>query len=143
MIDLCDELLGEKGLRQHRFPWLLGDSGVSGRCVALPVDAFYRGHGLVVEYRERQHDEPVTFFDRRATLSGVPRGEQRRLYDMRREEESPRNGLRLVIVRPRDLDADGRGRLYRNRATDLAVLRDLLRTVGDPPEAAPPLPESA
>jgi hypothetical protein len=121
-------LLGEKACRQHRFPWLLGDPGSTGRRVALPVDAYYPAYGLVVEYRERQHDEPVAFFDRRDTLSGVTRGEQRRLYDVRRETEIPRQGLKLLIVKPGDLDADGQGRLNRRRATDLAALRDLLTT---------------
>lgn len=36
VIDLCDEVLGMKSSRQHRFPFLLGDSGN-----ALPVDAYY------------------------------------------------------------------------------------------------------
>lgn len=36
VIGLCDEILGSRALRQHRFPFLVGDSGVP-----LPVDAFY------------------------------------------------------------------------------------------------------
>jgi hypothetical protein len=136
-------LLGEKACRQHRFPWLLGDPGSTGRRVALPVDAFYPASGLVVEYRERQHDEPVAFFDRRDTLSGVTRGEQRRFYDVRREKEIPRHGFKLLIVKPRHLNADAQGRLHRTRTTDLQALRDLLRTVGDAPEPAVPPPESA
>ena len=41
IIDLCDAVLGKKAIRQHRFPFLLGDAGPSGRRVLLPVDAFY------------------------------------------------------------------------------------------------------
>jgi hypothetical protein len=118
VVDLCDEVLGQRGARQHRFPWLVGDSGTS-----LPVDAYYAHHQLVVEYRERQHTEAVPFFDRRMTVSGVGRGEQRALYDRRREEEIPRHGLRLVVVMAAELDADRRGRLRRSREHDLAVLR--------------------
>lgn len=121
VIGMCDETLGEEGRRQHRFDWLLGDPGASGGRVRLPVDAYYPEHNLVVEYRERQHDEPVAHFDKpdRLTVSGVHRGDQRRLYDERREALIPEHGLRLVIIRPSDLAADSRGRLLRHRAADL------------------------
>jgi hypothetical protein len=86
VIDLCNEILGERARRQHCFDWLLGDPGTSGGRLRLPVDAYYRDHGLIVEYQERQHDEPVAHFDKpdRMTASGVHRGEQRKLYDRRR-----------------------------------------------------------
>jgi hypothetical protein len=128
VLDLCDELLGEPGLRQHRFEWLLGDPGAAGRSVKLPVDAYYPQNRLVLEYRERQHDEPVGHFDKpdKLTVSGVHRGEQRRLYDDRREELIPLHGLRLVIVRPSDLDATAAGRLRETRANDLDALRRIL-----------------
>ncbi|GGY54172.1 hypothetical protein [Streptomyces omiyaensis] len=128
VVGLCDRVLGEVALRQHRFDWLLGDAGASGRRVRLPVDAYWPGRGLVVEYRELQHDRPVPHFDKpdRLTVSGVHRGEQRALYDARRESEIPAHGLRLVVVRPADLDADGRGRLRRSEAADLAALRTIL-----------------
>lgn len=133
VVALCDEVLGEKSTTQHRFEWLLGDPGANGRRVRLPVDAYWPGHRLVVEYRERQHDEPVAHFDKpdRLTVSGVHRGEQRALYDARREAEIPAHGLRLVIIRPADLDADVRGRLRRNRDADMPVIRRVLTASGD------------
>src|SRR5438093_11505360 len=73
VIDLCDDALGARAIRQHRFPWLVGGPGASGRVVQLPVDAYYPDRDLVVEYRERQHYESITFFDRRQTVSGVSR----------------------------------------------------------------------
>ena len=36
VIDLCDEVLGRKASRQHRFDFLTGDTGKR-----LPVDAYY------------------------------------------------------------------------------------------------------
>jgi hypothetical protein len=128
VIDLCDEVLGERGLRQPRFHWLRGDPAQSGSSVALPVDAYYPEHQIVVEYRERQHDEPVPHFDKpdHVTVSGVSRGAQRRIYDQRREALIPANGLRLVVVGPADLVADHRGRLRRDRSIDLESLRQLL-----------------
>ncbi|MFD9203692.1 hypothetical protein ACFWDP_36165 [Streptomyces anthocyanicus] len=127
VVGLCDLVLGERALTQHTFDWLLGDPGAGGRRVRLPVDAYWPGHGLVVEYRELQHDRPVPHFDKpdRLTVSGVHRGEQRALYDARREVEIPAHGLRLVVVRPADLPADGRGRLRRSEKADLAALRKL------------------
>lgn len=129
VIDLCDEVLSEPARRQYCFPWLVGDPGQSGTRRALPVDAYYEGHGLVVEYQERQHTEATPFFDRRQTVSGVGRGAQRRLYDERRKTEIPAHGLRLVIVMLGDLDADRRGRLLRNGTHDRQVLPKLFQTV--------------
>lgn len=128
VVDLCDTILGESASRQHRFSWLTGDPGRDGRRRTLPVDAYYAQHGLVVEYQERQHNEPVAHFDKpdRLTVSGVHRGIQRRIYDERRAVEIPAHGLRLIVVRPSDLASDGRGRLLRIRAPDSTALRALL-----------------
>lgn len=128
-MDLLDELLGERALREHRFEWLRGDPGPSGQRAKLPVDAFYPRHRLVVEYWEYQHDQPSAFFDKRdrLTVSGVHRGEQRARYDRRRQEEIPRHGLRLLIVRARELSCDKRGRLLRDAKHDRVELARLLR----------------
>ena len=126
VVDLCDEMLGERGLRQHRFDWLLGDAGRRGP-VRLPGDAYYPKVGLVIEYRERQHDEPVPFMDKQDTISGVKRGEQRREYDHRREQLIPEHGLRLIVTRPSDVRDDSRGRLRRDdRQADLEAMRGVL-----------------
>lgn len=133
VLDLCDELLGEQGLRQHRFDWLLGDPGAHGRRVKLPVDAYWPEQRLVVEYREIQHDQPVPHFDKpdRLTVSGVHRGAQRALYDARRDTLIPQHGIRLVVIRPADLAADARGRLRRSRVADLRAVRGILAPGGD------------
>ncbi|MEU1536227.1 hypothetical protein [Streptomyces fagopyri] len=134
MMNLCDMALGETGLREHRFDWLLGDPGTSGRRAKLPVDAYWPGHQLVVEYRELQHDQPVPHFDKpdKLTISGVHRGEQRALYDARRDTDIPAHGLRLVAIRPADLNANNQGRLTsRNPESDLEVVRKLLARASD------------
>ncbi|MFF7361567.1 hypothetical protein [Streptomyces sp. NPDC008125] len=133
VVGLCNQVLVETALTQHRFDWLLGDPGSGGGRARLPVDAFWPGHHLVVEYREIQHDQPVAHFDKpdRLTVSGVHRGKQRALYDARRESQIPAHGLRLVVIRPADLDADRRGRLHRNPDRDLEKVRKLLARTSD------------
>ncbi|MEV6480917.1 hypothetical protein [Streptomyces sp. NPDC051576] len=133
VVGLCSQVLGETALAQHKFDWLLGDPGTGGRRAKLPVDAYWPGHQLVVEYRELQHDQPMPHFDKpdRLTVSGVHRGEQRARYDARRETEIPAHGLRLIVIRPADLDADGRGRLRRSQETDLAALTKILARRSD------------
>jgi hypothetical protein len=128
VIDLCERVLSSPALRQHTFDWLLGDPGKSGSRRRLPVDAYWPDHDLVVEYRELQHDMPMPHFDKphRMTVSGVHRGEQRALYDARRDEGIPAHGMRLVVIKPSDLDATARGRLRRNMDHDLAAIRRLL-----------------
>ena len=121
VIDLCDEILNLKAKRQHRFPFLLGDSGKG-----LPVDAYYEEMNLVVEYCERQHSEAVPFFDRRLTVSGVGRGEQRRIYDERRREILPQHGIRLVSIAFSDFEYDGRKRIVRDRQRDITIIKKKL-----------------
>lgn len=126
VIDLCDHLLGMKALRQWRFPFLLGDPGRNGRCIRLPVDAFYPEISLVVEYHERQHGESVPFFDRRITAAGISRGEQRRLYDERRRAVLPEHGMRLAVICYSELAHTGARRLLREREYDgLAIVAAL------------------
>ena len=121
ILDLCDELLGCRAERQHRFSFLRGDSG---RC--LPVDAFYLELGLVIEYRERQHSEAVAFFDRRLTVSGMSRGEQRARYDQLRRDVLREQGLHLIELTVTEFLHTGRKRLRRARTEDVNVLRQRL-----------------
>ena len=121
ILDLSDELLGCRAERQHRFSFLRGDSG---RC--LPVDAFYLELGLVIEYRERQHSEAVAFFDRRLTVSGMSRGEQRARYDQLRRDVLREQGLHLIELTVTEFLHTGRKRLRRARTEDVNVLRQRL-----------------
>ena len=125
VIDLCDEVLGAKASRQHKFDFLRGD-GKPGR--QLPVDAYYPLFNLVVEYRERQHTESVAFFDKKATVSGVSRGEQRRIYDKRRRDVLPKHGIRIVEISYSDLKHDSRKRLVRDRQNDLEVIKRIFQS---------------
>lgn len=126
VLDHCDAILGEAARRQHRFDFLLGDPGKDGRHRRLPVDAWYSGHNLVVEYRERQHSEAVRFFDRRQTVSGVGRGEQRALYDARRRVVLAEQGIRLVEIDYSHFSFDRAKRIIR-QARDRVIIAGLLQ----------------
>jgi hypothetical protein len=126
IIDLCDQILGVSALRQHRFPFLVGDPDKRGICRKLPVDAFYENLNLVVEYRERQHSEVVKFFDRRMTNSGVYRGEQRRIYDQRRRDILPQHGIELIEFDYSIFPHNSHKRLLRIVGQDKAILRNKL-----------------
>ncbi|MBO5629886.1 MAG: TFIIB-type zinc ribbon-containing protein [Aeriscardovia sp.] len=123
VINLCDEILGLKASRQHTFDFLRGD-GTPGR--KLPVDAYYPELNLVVEYRERQHTESVAFFNKKNTVSGVSRDEQRRIYDQRRRDVLPQHGIQLVEISYADMKHDGQKRLVRDFQADKKVLQSLL-----------------
>lgn len=123
VIDLCDEVLSQKALRQQTFDFLRGD-GKPGK--KLPVDAYYPKLKLVVEYKERQHTESVAFFNKKTTVSGVCRDEQRRIYDQRRRDVLPKHGIQLIEISYTDLMHDSRKRLIRNRQEDIVVIRRLL-----------------
>jgi hypothetical protein len=123
IIDLCDEVLGMKAERQRRFDFLRGDGNPGRR---LPVDAYYPTLNLVIEYREKQHGEPVEFWDKRPTISGISRGRQRLKYDSRRRRVLPRHGIALVELPYADFEHGAGKRLRRNSDRDKKVLRDRL-----------------
>lgn len=127
VLDLCDEILGCISSRQHRFDFLRGDPGKGRRGHPLPVDAYYERLNLVIEYCERQHYEPVDFFDRRRTVGGVSRGEQRRIYDQRRRIKLPENDIEVVELDYRKFKRDARGKIVRDAVHDKVLLRRILQ----------------
>lgn len=119
VIDLCDEILGCRASRQHRFDFLIGDAGTR-----LPVDAYYPELNMVVEYYESQHTESVPLFDNKKTVSGVSRGEQRKKYDRLRQIVLPEHGIKLITISYTDFGTSKR--LKRNNDHDLNVIKDIL-----------------
>jgi len=118
ILDLCDSVLKLKGLRQHRFDFLIGDTGAR-----LPVDIYYPSLNLVIEYREKQHTEEVKFFDKKITASGISRGEQRKKYDALRRRILPKQGIKLIELSYDDFEHTRIKRLVRNKEMDLLVIR--------------------
>lgn len=126
VLELCNEVLGASGRRQATFDWLRGDPSLSRPLgTKLPVDGFWPALKLVVEFQEEQHSKPLPFFDRRHTVSGVGRGEQRRLYDERKHLLIPKHGLRLVVIEKSAFVVRSK-RIVRDPARDIAIVREHL-----------------
>lgn len=123
VLDLCDEVLNLKGLRQHRFDFLVGDSGTR-----LPVDIYYPDLNLVIEYKEQQHTKPNKHFDKpdRLTVSGVHRGEQRKIYDQRRLDVLPQHGINVIEISYSDFEFDRKDKILRDLEKDLEVVKKML-----------------
>jgi hypothetical protein len=129
IVDLCDEMLNLKGKRQYTFDFLRGDSGTNKKGKKLPVDVYYQELNLVVEYLERQHFERVPFFDKpnKITASGVTRGEQRKIYDARRNEVLPKNGIKLIQIPYYNFGLNRSKQLIKNKKEDRKVIFDILK----------------
>ena len=125
VLALCDQVLGAVGLRQHRFDFLRGDPGEQGRCAKFPCDAYYPDYRLVIEYRERQHSEPVAIMDSRLGIGGITRGEQRRRYDERRRVVLGEQQIGLVELDYHMFEYSHRKRLIRT-AADVDVVSKAL-----------------
>jgi hypothetical protein len=122
IIDLCDITLKNKAQRQYRFEFLKGDSGTK-----LPVDAYYSDLNLVIEFREKQHTEEVKFFDKKQTVSGVGRGEQRKIYDQRRRDLLPKHGITLIEIGYDLFEHSKSKKLFRNKENDVKVLLKIFK----------------
>lgn len=127
ILNLCDELLKEKSARQHKFDFLLGDPDKNGICRKLPVDAFYHESNLVIEYRDLQHSEAVPHFDKPnvITVSGVSRGEQRKIYDQRRRDVLKQQGIQLIELDYFLFQCNNHKKLIRNPKDDLSILKEI------------------
>jgi hypothetical protein len=127
VLDIVAEILGEKYEWQKRFDTLLGDPGRKGNRIKLPVDAYFPDSNLIVEYREKQHYQPVSIMDRRMTVSGVPRGEQRKIYDLRKERWATDYSIRILVITYINLAHKPYGRLLRNRDEDRTIIEGLIK----------------
>lgn len=132
VIELCSKVLNqneEDVETQYGFEFLRGDVLKNGVLIEnvgrkLPVDVYYKKLNLVIEYWERQHTEQVKFFDGKKTCDGRTRAEQRVIYDQRRKELLPKNGIKLVIIKYSDFGE--RKRLCRNPERDMAIIKQKL-----------------
>jgi len=130
ILNLCDEILNEKASRQHTFPFLLGDFHKDKKSrTKLPLDGYYKNLNLVIEYREKQHTEEVLHFDNPEvkTVSGVSRGEQRKIYDQRRRDVLLRKEIKLIEINYYAFEYDSQMNIIRNKEKDIEILKEILK----------------
>lgn len=127
ILNLCDELLEEKAIRQHTFDFLVGDFHQDGRTrTELPVDAYYPTLNLVVEYAEKQDTNTVDNPDK-MTVSGVTRAEQRKIYNKRRREVLRKKEINLIEIKYKDFEVNAENKLVRNPERDHKILKKILK----------------
>ncbi len=127
VLDIMAEVLNEKYEWQKRFDTLLGDPGKNGNRRKLPVDAYFPRSNLIIEYWEKQHFKPVDIMDKRITISGVSRGQQRKIYDLRKEKWALDNNVRVIIITYLQLKHKPNGRLLRDKIEDRKVIENILK----------------
>lgn len=60
------------------------------------------------------------------TVSGVHRGDQRRIYDLRKEEWAADNNIEFLVVTYSDLAHKKNGRLIRSADDDKTIIKKLI-----------------
>lgn len=65
------------------------------------------------------------------TISGVHRGEQRKIYDERRRDVLPKNDITLIEFSYSDFNHDRQKRIIRNQKQDSEVVRKILQDYVD------------
>ena len=122
ILDLISLLLNDSYVMNKRFDTLLGDPGISGKRVRLPLDGYFEAYRLIVEYRDRLDCSSFPIIDEKMTISGVPRVLQRQIYDQRKEEWARQNGFHFLVLNCNEFELKKNGCLARNMADDLKVL---------------------
>lgn len=129
VLDLVSNILDEKYEWQKRFDTLLGDPGKGGRRNKLPIDGYFTKLNLIVEYKEKQHFVEVSIMDRRMTVSGVNRGEQRKIYDLRKEKWAKDNNIKFLSIAYTDLKYKNNGKLLKSIEEDKNAIKKLIENV--------------
>ncbi|MDA3892454.1 MAG: hypothetical protein PF517_12385 [Salinivirgaceae bacterium] len=129
VIDLCDEVLKQKAIRQKKFGFLLGDVHKNGKSqTKIPVDAYYEDLQLAVDYKVKEHFEPesTSKHNDKDTVSGMPRSEQRIRYDLRKAKTLPSHGITLICISNSDFSRDDKNKIIRNTENDIKIVQKAL-----------------
>lgn len=117
LVNLCDELLKEKASRKHTFDTLLGRLHKKGKTrTKLPLDAYYEGLKLVIE-----------FFEKKDTDESGEREAQRKFYDQRKKDVLEKKKISLIEINYALFECNSDGRLIREKENDCRVLKGILK----------------
>lgn len=126
VLNLCDQVLKQKGSRLHQFDFLVDDIQTK-----FTVDAYYADLDLVVDYHEFYKPKVVKRFekDEIPAPGGIAREDERNLYDQRRKAALPANGITVVEINYTDFFLNEKNLIERDLEEDLRVVSQLLKFV--------------
>ena len=126
VLNLCDQVLKQKGSRLHQFDFLVDDIQTK-----FTVDAYYADLDLVVDYHEFYKPKVVKRFekDEIPAPGGIAREDERNLYDQRRKAALPANGITVVEINYTDFSLNEKNLIERDLEEDLSVVSQLLKSV--------------
>ena len=126
VLNLCDQVLKQKGSRLHQFDFLVDDIQTK-----FTVDAYYADLDLVVDYHEFYKPKVVKRFekDEIPAPGGIAREDERNLYDQRRKAALPANGITVVEINYTDFFLNEKNLIERDLEEDLSVVSQLLKSV--------------
>ena len=127
VIGLCDTALELKAIRQKKFDFLLGDLHQDGITrTMLPIDAYYESLKLAIEYNEMQARSALHKTNT-ATISGVNRIAQRKIYDKRKATELAKNEIKLIVISHQLFNCNEEQKIIRNPEEDLLKVKEVLK----------------
>jgi hypothetical protein len=126
LVGLCNEILKEKAVHQYSFNFLLGDLHKDGkRRTRLPLDAFYFGLNMAIEFYEKGDEDSDDA--KVITVSNVKRSEQRKIYAQRKRDVLKEKGIGLIEMDYDEFECDKENKLVRNKEADIKLLREILK----------------
>jgi len=129
VIGLCNTALDLMSVRQKKFEFLLGDMHKDGHTrTMLPVDAYYESLKLAIEYDEMQI-RSAAYKNNNATISGVNRNAQRKIYDKRKATELAKNEIKLIVISHQLFNCNEEHKIIRNPEEDLQKIEEILKSV--------------
>lgn len=122
LLDMADELLGQKASRKHTFDTLVGNLHKRGKGrTKLPLDAFYKDLKLVIE-----------FFQKEKNFEDLDEKEQARVtqikyYDQLKKEAVLNKSFRYMKINYAQFECNENEKLVRNTENDTIVLKEILK----------------
>lgn len=122
LVNLCDELLGQRASRKHTFDTIVGNLHKlrKGR-TKLPLDAYYEDLKLVIEFFEKRVSDDE--LDEKAKA----RMEQIKYYDEIKKKAILKKEFHLIEIHYAFFECDENDKLIRNTENDIIVLKGILK----------------
>jgi hypothetical protein len=129
LVDMINSLLGKKGSEKQTFDYLLGDLHQDGETrTELPVDLYFWELKLAIEFvnHPKTREQLIPQKQKKMTVSGVTRAEQRVKYFDRKKKVLTKKGMDFVEIPLAGFECDEQLKLFRNPENDERVLRGIL-----------------